>query len=185
MLRELEVGELWLAPGIRRSARMTALAELARERGTAVALARAGVVADLDGIPLRILAPARGSAAHGNDRSVVVLVGSAPSRLLVPGDLEDPGEEALLASGLALRAEALVLTHHGSRHGSSLRFLRRVGPDWALVSAGRRNPFGHPHREVLERLELLGVPLLRTDELGSLRLRSVSEGWQPIGAATR
>jgi len=182
VLRELEVGELWLAPGIRHSPRMTALAELAQDRGTAVAVARAGVVLDLDGIPLRILAPAGGSAAHGNDRSVVVLAGRAPSRLLVPGDLEDPGEQALLASGLALRAEALVLAHHGSRHGSSLRFLRRVGPDWALVSAGRENPFGHPHPEVVERLEFLDVPLLRTDELGSIRLRSVGHGWQPIGS---
>ena len=185
VLRELEVGELWLPPGIRHSARMSALAELARERGTAVGLAQAGVVADLDGIPLRILAPARGAAARGNDRSVVVLAGSAPSRLLLPGDLEDPGEEALLASEAALRAEALVLTHHGSRHGSSLHFLQRVRPDWALVSAGRGNPFGHPHREVVERLEFLRVPLLRTAELGSICLRSVSDGWQPIGDGYR
>lgn len=183
VLRELEVGELWLGAGSRHSARSTALAELARERGTAVVLAEAGMVGDLDGIPLRILAPDRGSATHGNDRSVVVLAGSEPSRLLVPGDLENPGEEALLASETALRAEALVLTHHGSRHGSSLQFLRRVGPDWALVSAGRGNPFGHPHPDVVERLEFLGVPLLRTDELGSIRLRSVSDGWLPLATS--
>ena len=186
VLEGLEVGELWLAPGSLGRPRLRRLADLAVERGTAVVLVEAGRGDRVAGLPVRILAPhRRGSALPSNDRSVVVRIGSEPLRLLIPGDLERAGERALLGSGAPLEAEALVLSHHGSRSGSAIEFLERVRPRWAIVSAGRGNPFGHPHPEVLERLGALGIPLLRTDRQGLIRLRSGPRGWLPTGSARR
>jgi competence protein ComEC len=186
VLREIEVGQLWVGPGAHRDPRLSALMRLAHERGTAVVLAEAGSSDVVGGLRVQTLAPSRGIAHDaGNEASVVVVVGEPPSRLLVPGDLEGAGEQALIASEASLRAEALVVAHHGSRYGTSRAFLARIRPQWALISAGRRNPFGHPHAEVLERLELHGVPVLRTDELGSLRLVADQDGWRPVVPVSR
>jgi beta-lactamase superfamily II metal-dependent hydrolase len=186
VLREIEVGQLWIGPGAQRSRRFSSLVRLARKRGAAVVLAEAGLTDIVAGVPVRVVAPTR-DPAHGaaNDRSMVVLVGEPPRRLLVTGDLEERGEQALLASGAPLASEALVVAHHGSRSGTSEAFLLTVRPHWALISVGRRNPFGHPHRELLERLAHAGADVLRTDQMGNVQLRPGRNGWWPMVAATR
>ena len=108
-----------------------------------------------------------------NNRSLVLLVTIGERRILLPADIEAPAEQWLAASGLDLRADALVLPHHGSRTSSSEAFLEAVEPRVAIASVGARNPHGHPHPEVVERYaEAL---LLRTDEHGDVTLRSDGE----------
>lgn len=186
VLREIEVGQLWVGPGYHRDPRLSALARLAHERGTALVLAEAGSSHVVAGLRVQVLAPSRGIAHDaGNEASLVLLIGDPPARLLVPGDLEGAEERALVGLKASLRAEALVVAHHGSRNGTSHALLARVGPQWALISAGRRNPFGHPHAEVLERLDLHALPVLRTDELGSLRLVADRHGWRRAESVSR
>jgi competence protein ComEC len=96
----------------------------------------------------------------------------------LPGDLEGRGEAELLASGKPIRAEVLIVAHHGSRTGSRAEFLDRAQPEWAVVSAGFANRFGHPHPEVLRRIAAAGVSLLRTDLDGALVLRASPTGWE-------
>ncbi|MYA20841.1 MAG: DNA internalization-related competence protein ComEC/Rec2 [Chloroflexi bacterium] len=108
-----------------------------------------------------------------NNRSLVLLVTIGERRILLPADIEAPAEQWLAASGLDLRADALVLPHHGSRTSSSEAFLEAVEPRVAIASVGARNPHGHPHAEVVERYaEAL---FLRTDEDGDVTLRSDGE----------
>jgi competence protein ComEC len=178
LFEALEVGELWLGPHGRRSPLIRHVAEEARSRGVAIRLAEAGATSHLFGIPLRVLGPDRRWSGPGtNDGSVVLVAGEAPSRLLLPGDLGSRGERELLASGQALRAEALIVGHHGSRNGTANAFLRAVRPDRAIVSAGFRNPFGHPHPALVERVRRANARLLRTDLHGAVRLLSTPRGW--------
>ena len=73
--------------------------------------------AEVAGLPLRVFGPPPENLGwSANDRSVVLLVGAAPNRLLIPGDLERSGVSDLLRSGVDLSAEALILPHHGSRN---------------------------------------------------------------------
>jgi competence protein ComEC len=183
VLHELEVAELWLGPGSSRRPVLADLAARARARGTAIVLAEAGKHADLAGFPVRVLAPRRTGLErfNANDRSLVVLAGAEPHRLVIPGDLEEAGEGEWLATQPG-PVEALVLSHHGSRRGSDPRLLRRLRPRWAVASAGLHNAFGHPHSEVLARLEDLGIPLARTDRQGLIRLRPLATGWAVEGS---
>jgi competence protein ComEC len=179
VLRSLDVGELWLGPGSSASDRLAALAALARSRGTAVVLAVPGPVRDARGLALEVLAPVGGRRAPaGNDGSLVLRAGRAPRRILLPGDLARHGERALVAGDVALRAEALVVGHHGSNGSSSREFLEAVDPDWALVSVGFDNRFGHPHAEVVARAERVGARVLRTDFVGRIHLRGGVAGWE-------
>ena len=105
-----------------------------------------------------------------NNRSLVLLVRIGEVRVLVPADVEAPAEEWLAGSGLELRADALVLPHHGSKSSSSPAFVEAVRPRVAIASAGAGNRHGHPHPEVLARYE--GALLFRTDLHGDVTLRS-------------
>ncbi len=108
-----------------------------------------------------------------NNRSLVLLVTIGERRILLPADIEAPAEQWLASSGQDLRADALVLPHHGSRTSSSAVFIAAVEPRVAIASVGARNPHGHPHADVVARYA--GIALFRTDEHGDVTLRSDGE----------
>lgn len=115
----------------------------------------------LDGLSLEI-AHSNPTAPSENERSLVArLVDSEGSGLLLaPGDLDTSGEASTLAHDAQLSASALLVGHHGSRGSSSLQFLGRVGARTAIIQAGERNAYGHPHAQALERLRAI-VPDVR------------------------
>jgi len=183
VLRDLEVAEVWLPIGYAASPRLVELAALARSRGAAIGLAERGVKRTRGTIAIEVLGPARTDAAlSANDRSIVLRIGASPCRLLVPADLDPAGERSLVESGLDLTSEALVVSHHGSRNGSSHAFLERVRPHVAIVSCGVRNRFGHPHPDVLTRLRTIGAGVARTDQDGTVSLRCGPTGPEPVTA---
>jgi competence protein ComEC len=67
-----------------------------------------------------------------------------------------------------LGSTVLKVPHHGSRDSSTLEFLQAVTPKTAVISVGADNDFGHPHREVIDRLKGLGIKILRTDYEGDI-----------------
>jgi competence protein ComEC len=133
---------------------------------------------------LRILHPAAGRDGAGrratggsNDASLVIIAEVFGRRLLLTGDVEAAGERRLLREAPeALRADLLKVAHHGSRTSTSRRFLDAVSPRVALVSAGARNPYGHPAEEVLARFEERRIPIFRTDRHGMIAIRIRPDG---------
>jgi competence protein ComEC len=86
--------------------------------------------------------------------------------------------------GAGLKSDVLKVGHHGSRSSSTAALLQVVAPRLSVASAGRANRFGHPHAEVVERLEAPGRTLLRTDQVGGVRLWSDGkrlrvDAWDP------
>lgn len=179
LLREIEVGELCLPPGFHRSHPLARLAAAARGRGGAIRLCEWGTRFQVGGLQVRVVAPRRSDLSLGsNDRSVAVVLGRAPHRLLIPGDLEVEGEASVVSSPLPLRAEAMILSHHGSLTGTSRAFLSRVRPRHAVVSCGTGNRFGHPHPAVCRRVRSARATLWRTDFDGMIRLETTEGEWR-------
>ncbi|MHB0816928.1 DNA internalization-related competence protein ComEC/Rec2 [Stutzerimonas stutzeri] len=110
-------------------------------------------------------------ARNGNQASCVLLVEAGGERLLLTGDIDVSAERALQASDMDIAAHWLLLPHHGSRSSSSAAFIEAVGASDALVSRSLHNAFGHPHPDVLRRLQASGVALHDTAELGAIRIR--------------
>ena len=108
--------------------------------------------------------------ASENDRALVVLVTIGERCILLPADIEAAGEHWLATSGLDLRADVLVVPHHGSKTSSTPAFLAAVEPRAAVISVGARNSYGHPNPEVLARYGTIGM--YRTDTAGEVTLRS-------------
>ncbi|MDE5951030.1 MAG: DNA internalization-related competence protein ComEC/Rec2, partial [Acetatifactor sp.] len=98
---------------------------------------------------------------------------------LLTGDVEGEGERELTAYLRQLplaELEVLKVAHHGSRYSTSEAFLQAVTPRLALISAGRDNSYGHPHEELLERLEERGCRVVQTLESGAVTLRAEHSG---------
>jgi competence protein ComEC len=130
-----------------------------------------GMAWEWDGVRFEMLHPAaRLAARRRNDESCVLRVSAGGVSMLLTGDIERGGEIELLRSA-ALRADALLVPHHGSRTSSTGEFLAAVRPRFAVAAAGYRNRFGHPHEEVLGRYSARGIELLRTDRDGALTVR--------------
>jgi competence protein ComEC len=134
-----------------------------------------------DGVEFELLHPAPESYARDkfrtNDRSCVVRITTAGVSVLLTADIESKSERELLAAAPdKLRAQVLLMPHHGSRTSSSREFVEQVNPDIALIAAGYRNRFGHPNDEVLDRYRVLGSRIYRTDYDGALLLAIDSDG---------
>jgi competence protein ComEC len=108
-----------------------------------------------------------------NAVGLVLEVGVGAGRVLLAADVDSTVEESLaVARGVAV----LKVAHHGSASSSGTTFLARTGPRLALVSVGRRNPFGHPAPATLARLRAAGCRIERTDESGALWVELSREG---------
>jgi competence protein ComEC len=124
-----------------------------------------------DGVYFSVLNPDGGVAASENDGSCVVRVDGAGGAVLLIADIEAPAESRLLATyGGQLRADVLLVPHHGSRSSSSLPFLDAVEPRWAIVSAGYRNRYGFPKDAVCRRYADQGIPIRETAVEGAVTI---------------
>ena len=128
-----------------------------------------------DGVDFEVLHPLAGDYernAKPNAMSCVVRVKSRNQVVLLAGDIEKAQEERLVAQGQALKANLLLVPHHGSNTSSSAAFLDAVAPEVALVQSGYRNRFGHPTAQVLERYAERNIMVLNTPYCGAFTWRS-------------
>jgi competence protein ComEC len=139
---------------------------------------------DWDGVHFALLhpAPQDALARRANNLSCVLRVSSGASSMLLTGDIEQLAEQALLERDpAALRADVLLVPHHGSRTSSSAEFLAAVGPALAVIPVGYRNRFAHPVPEVLERYAAIHAGILRTDLDGAVTVRLGAAGVEATG----
>jgi competence protein ComEC len=141
------------------------------EAGLTPAIGQAGARLDLGGgVSARVLNP--GPASRGeespNNHSVVLHLQFGQISFLLPGDIEISVENRLVSDGAFLAATVLKSPHHGSKTSSGEIFLEAVDPQVAVISVGAENRFGHPSPEVLARYAERGLPVLRTDQHGTI-----------------
>ncbi|MBG9445636.1 DNA internalization-related competence protein ComEC/Rec2 [Cytobacillus firmus] len=119
----------------------------------------------------RVLSPFGGEMGDGvgkNDGSIVLFAKVGGLNWLFTGDLEEQGEGQLIKSYPKLRADVLKTAHHGSRTSSTDLFLAGLKPRIGVISAGRNNRYGHPHNDVMRRMNDYNVKVLRTDKQGAI-----------------
>lgn len=127
-----------------------------------------------DGVKFLVLNPSenlegRFLSKRNNGGIILKLVYGSQSVLLT-ADVEKQIEEKLVRSGAKIDSDFLKVAHHGSKTSSTENFLKKVSPLLAFIEVGRDNKYGHPTREVLQRLEDFQIPYYRTDIDGTVEL---------------
>jgi competence protein ComEC len=173
LIRNFSVGEIWTGP---QSGELEEIELLARARGIPVVRVHSGRATDIGGARLEVLAPPARAAdtreRAANDASLVLRLSFGRHSFVLAGDIEGGQERELLSNAVLGRADVLKVAHHGSGTSTSQEFLDAVRPTFALISAGAANSYGHPHPDVLKRLEQMRTLVLRTDLGGLAAIRS-------------
>ena len=123
-----------------------------------------------EGADVTVLAPISESYSDVNDYSVVLRLDYYKTSFLFTGDAHETSEYEMIERFTKgqLDCDVLKVGHHGSSSSSSLAFLKNVTPEFAIISCGEGNKYGHPHKEILDRMQDEDIPLYRTDLLGAI-----------------
>ena len=147
---------------------------------------KAGQSWDWDGVKFAIISPQLDPFLSDNDNSCVLQIQAQQGSALLTGDIEATAESWLVSTyGNKLKSDVLIAPHHGSQTSSSSSFLKAARPNAILIPAGYRNPFGHPHDEVLQRYRQMNTPWLNSSNEGALQVtfnhRLDIESWRATG----
>jgi len=145
----------------------------ARQQGRSIEIPAAGDTFALGTAKVTVLGPLK-TYESNNNNSIVLRVTYGKTVFLFMGDAEHEAEDDLVDSGAALSATVLKVGHHGSDSSTGYVFLREVMPQYAVISVGADNTYGHPSADTLSRLRDAGVTICRTDLQGTVT--AVSDG---------
>lgn len=138
-----------------------------KESGARVLAAVPGNVYSLDEAEFQIIAPFE-QDENLNNMSVGIKLTYQGKSFLFTGDAEKAVEKQMMNSEYDLSADVFKLAHHGSSTSNSKAFLQAAAPDYAVISCGEDNSYGHPHREIVDLLYDLDMYVYRTDRDGSV-----------------
>ena len=160
--------ELWISID-KPAGQLAPIVAQAERAGMKVSVKKEGDQFDYGGAHFDMLAPGRDQVTGSmrpNDDCLVFTARLGGTAALLEGDAERPAERRVVEEHP--EATLLKVAHHGSASGTSADLLATVHPRYAVISVGARNVYGHPRREVLERLQEAGVKTYRTDEDGAV-----------------
>ena len=153
--------------------------ELIKEEGARIYIAKSKEkILMSNGILMDILYPFENlegkEIQNSNDTSIVGRLVLGYNSFLFTGDISETAEKEMIGKTMEIDSDVLKIAHHGSKTSTSEEFLLGVSPEIAVISVGKDNSYGHPTQEVLENLNKYGIRVLRTDEVGDIKI--ISDG---------
>jgi beta-lactamase superfamily II metal-dependent hydrolase len=112
---------------------------------------------------------------ESNANSVVIKIQHGDHRFILTGDADIAAELCMCASGIDLDCDVLSIGHHGSASSTSMEFLEKTLPDYSVISCSSNNQYGHPHKDVLDKLSVMETELFRNDLQGTIIATSDGE----------
>ncbi len=176
----VSIGKILLPEGefVDASEEMQQAMLLAKAHGIEVVRVRKGTTVKDGRLAITFLAPDPAvSYEDANAACAVAQVSYGSFRALLAGDVQGKGEEALVRSGALADVDVLKVAHHGSKGSTSAAFLAQVRPEVSVISCGRDNRYGHPHAELIARLNDAKSKIVRTDIGGAVQIRVTKKGY--------
>ncbi|MFA9456518.1 MBL fold metallo-hydrolase [Halalkalibacter sp. AB-rgal2] len=177
ILEAMDVSEVWMSGDIATSQTFLRVMEAIEASGADYHEPRAGEVYDVGPLEIEILNPDQ-LTGDVHEGSISAMFTYGDTRFVLTGDAEKQTEEAMIKRGYELDADVLQLGHHGSSTSTIPAFLQAVNPSVAIISAGKDNQYGHPHREVVERVSDAEVEMYATFVHGTIVVESDGETLQ-------
>lgn len=173
---KMSIGELLLPRVAMQDARYDVLRDAAAARDVRIRYFGQGDCIDLGEVEIRGYYPAGTERLEAaNDHSIGMLLRAPDFQMLFTGDMDEDCEQAMLAALWEAdigypKIDVLKAGHHGSHTSTSEALLTALRPDYAILSYGVGNDYGHPHAETRERLRRYGVEMLETGKMGEIRI---------------
>ncbi len=173
VIDNFDIGDIYMPKKQHTTATFRDVLTAVKNKGLKVKTAQEGVtVFDEDGVSAVMTAPCGSGYESLNNWSAVIKLTYNDVSFLFTGDAEELSESEMTAD---VSADVLKVGHHGSSTSTSKDFLRRVSPKYAVISAGKDNSYGHPHKETLKKLAAAGVTVYRTDQDGTVIMTTDGE----------
>lgn len=175
VLKRYEVGKIIMTGVVYTTADYQEFLRLIKEKNIPVVIIDKPQDLAIGGINLAFLEPEKSffeaRPDNLNNSSIVFKLSFVSSTALYAGDFENE-ESLLLQSRIRLEADVLKVGHHGSTNANDEGFIKAVDPEFAIISVGKDNKFGHPHYRTLHYLQEAGAEIFRTDEAGDVVMAS-------------
>ena len=170
VIESLDIGEISMPKAVSTSKTFENFLETVSDNNLQITTATAGkMICSYSNLTAKFLAPVSDSYDDLNNYSAVVKITYGDNSFLFMGDAENLAENEMLANdSYSLKADVLKVGHHSSSSSTGIEFLQAVNPQYAVISCGEGNSYGHPHRETLDLLNSLKVKIFRTDTDGSI-----------------
>ena len=136
-------------------------------QGKSITAAKPGDVFEVGDMKLEIIGPKSAIDSNLNNFSVISKITIDDVSVLITGDAEVAAENAIMGNKKKLKSDILIVGHHGSDTSSSEEFLKAVEPEYAAISVGYNNAYGHPSKETSYKLLALNSKIYRTDRNGT------------------
>lgn len=173
VVRQFDIGKIYMPKKTANTQIFESLLKEIKNKDLKITEARSGMdIVDDVNLKLSIVAPDGASYEKINDYSIANKLKYKNISFLFTGDAERKSEISMINSKVDLKADILKVGHHGSNTSSTEEFLDNISPRYAIISCEEQNSYGHPHREVIERLNKRKIKILRTDEMGTIILET-------------
>ncbi|SDJ80560.1 MBL fold metallo-hydrolase [Sediminibacillus albus] len=167
VIEQVDVGEVWMSGNASTSQTFQRVMEAIEANGVDYDEPRAGDVYDIGQLTIDVLYPSAISG-NANQESISLKLTYGDIAFVFTGDAETVQEQEMINRGAGLDADILQLGHHGSSTSTSKAFLEKVSPAVAIYSSGTDNQYGHPHEEVINRLNAYGTEIYGTTIHGTI-----------------
>lgn len=172
IIDKYEIGTLLMPPREHTTRTFEDVLDAAANKRLKITKPSVGTVYQLGDASFEIIAPNQDYGDDNNNWSIGIKLVYGENRFIMCGDAEAEAELDICNEIKDLSADVLKLGHHGSRTSSTEEFLDRVKPEYAVISCGKGNTYGHPSPETLKKLKSRNIKILRTDEQGTIIARS-------------
>ncbi|MGL5677205.1 MAG: ComEC/Rec2 family competence protein [Cellulosilyticaceae bacterium] len=173
VLKSVKVNQLYISNGSLDTKTYADFLKAATAKGLQPSVPLKGSKFSLGTSTLEVVSAA--TSEDPNNTSLVILMTNGKDRALFTGDAEADIEKSLLSLG---DIDLLKVGHHGSHSSSSPSFMKALTPDYAVITVGSGNKYGHPHRETMSLLKDMQIPVYRTDENGTIIFTSTGNGFK-------
>lgn len=166
VINTFDIGSIYMPKATSTSKTYLDLLTTISDKGLSVKTAKSGVVIlDEDNLKLEFIAPNSDSYSELNNYSAVLKLTYLDNTFLFMGDAETLSEDEITSD---VDADVIKVGHHGSDSSSSLEFVKKVSPEYAIIMVGEGNSYNHPYQSIIDRYLSVGANVLRTDLDGNI-----------------
>ncbi len=166
VVEAFDIGNVYMPKASTNTKTYEKLLTAIQDKGLKIKTAKAGVsITSEDNLDIEVLAPNSSKYKDLNNYSAIIKITYKDKSFLYMGDAEKLSEDEITAD---VSADVIKVGHHGSSTSSSNDFVKRVNPQYAVISVGEGNSYNHPDKSVVKRWEKSGAEIFRTDEYGSV-----------------